>query len=86
MNREIVVGFGYAEAARDGVVVYSESNYAQENPNAINFPTAQSIEDMAAKDPEHVWRIRFYAAFAGETYQRNKNGEWVLIESNEGFA
>jgi ribosomal protein L37E len=88
MNRILAVGFGETEATKDHMLVYSETKFNSENPDAkdSDFLTAQYIEDMAVKDPEHDWRVRFYGPLHGETYQRHRDGKWVCIESNKGFA
>jgi hypothetical protein len=80
MNMLIGVGFGYAAVTRDKKVIYQEK-YGDDN-----IPTLQKFEDMAEKDPDHDWRVILNAPLRGRTYQRQGVGEWVLIESNSGFA
>jgi hypothetical protein len=41
---------------------------------------------MAAADPDHDWRIYFYAPLYEAEYQRQGDGCWVLIKKGEGFA
>lgn len=76
----IAVGFGYAALHRDGVPVWVESNDDDE------LLTCEQAEVMAYADPEHDWRIVLEGAMSGRTYQRHGDGEWVLIEQNQGFA
>lgn len=42
-------------------------------------------ERVAKRDPDHDWRIVLYGPLHGEVYQR-QDGEWLLVEKNEGFA
>jgi len=85
MARILAAGFGEVQATRDDRLVYSEYEYYKSHTKA-DFLTAQYIEDMAVEDPEHDWRITFETPLHGETYQRHRDGKWVCIESNEGFA
>lgn len=80
MERVIAVGFGSAGATRDGDSVYSESD------DEDAFCRVADIEEMAAKDPDHDWRIYFYAPLYEAEYQRHGAGQWVLIKKGEGFA
>ena len=48
--------------------------------------TVAEAEVIAAKDPEHDWRIVLYGPLRGSTYQRHAVRHWVLVEKNEGFA
>jgi hypothetical protein len=77
------VGFGSAQITRDGEFFYDgEADYHDgKEPMSIGH-----IESIAKKDPEHDWRAEFYGPLHGETYQRQGDGLWVMIESNMGFA
>lgn len=76
----ISVGFGYAALERDGKPVWHES------PKTTRPMTGRRAESMAAKDPDHDWRIVLNAPLRSATYQRHAKGEWVLIEKGLGFA
>lgn len=79
----IAVGFGSAVVTKDGEVIYSEPR----DPEPDNdYWTGADAEDAARIDPDHDWRIKLYGALSGQTYQRHSEGEWVLVEKNEGFA
>ena len=80
MDRMIAVGFGCAGYQRDGETLWQEGS--QED----NFPTVQTVEDMAAKDPDHDWRIFFAAPLYEAEYQRQGDGVWVLVKKGPGFA
>lgn len=83
LEMQIAVGFGSAYATKDEECVY-------EAPCPLDFPEkvlrVKDIEEMAAQDPDHDWRIVFYEPLHGETYQRHGSENWVCVESNMGFA
>jgi len=85
----MAVGFGDVHAWKDNELLYSEVEFMH-NPEVqegfLDFPKAQEFEDMALKDPDHDWRIRFHAPLHEETYQRQGVGLWVMIHSGPGFA
>lgn len=81
MGMLIAVGFGEAKVKKDNETVYNELHI--DDPD--EFWTTQDAENVAAKDPDHDWRIVLYAPLYGRTFQR-QDGEWVLIEENQGFA
>ena len=79
----IAVGFGSATLERDGVVVIDgEQSYGKDGIGV----TGADAEALAARDPDHAWRIVLFGPLHGETYQRHGPGEWMLVEKNEGFA
>jgi hypothetical protein len=87
----IAVGFGCAQATRDGeCVADGEVAFIVRNGIPERMPewslTFQDIEDLAMLDPDHDWRIELNGPLHGETYQRQGPGVWVCIETNEGFA
>ena len=82
MEREIAVGFGSAGYKKDGVTVWEEA----EAPDAEEYPTVASVETIAKDDPDHDWRIFFYAPLYEAEYQRQGEGIWVLVRKGEGFA
>jgi len=87
----IAVGFGCAQAYRDGDCVADgecgfivvDGKPVRCEPWSLRF---QDIEAMAVADPNHDWRIELNGPLHGETYQRQGVGVWVCIETNEGFA
>ena len=82
-DMEIAVGFGSAFLSKDSELIYSET---QDGP----IWTVADAEKLAAADPDHDWRIQKDGPLHGETFQRHANGkysgQWVCIESNQGFA
>jgi hypothetical protein len=48
--------------------------------------TVRDAEDFAAGDPDHDWRLTIKAPLYTAVYQRQSEGEWVLVERGEGFA
>ena len=78
LDMEISVGFGCATVKKDGKIVYSED----EN----NLWTVGDAEKIAAKDPEHDWRIDLPGALRGRTFQRHGDRKWVLVREYDGFS
>jgi len=67
---------------RDGVMVY----VGDIDDKCAECPTLMRFENMARKDPDHDWRYEHYTDMHGEIFQRHGRNEWVLIESNQGWA
>lgn len=83
MDRRICVGFGGAGYSRDGVPLWDEQECNGEWEDAH---TVQMVEDMAKADPDHDWRIYFFAPLYDAEYQRQGEGVWVLVRKGKGFA
>ena len=84
MNMRICVGFGEATLRKNGSIEV-DGEYLNWHQQGVKFTVADA-EDIAAKDPDHDWRIIIHAPLYGEIYQRQGPKLWVCIESNEGFA
>ncbi len=82
MDRPIVVGFGDAGYMRDGETVWCEAMAC----DGIDYPTVADVESLAKNDPDHDWRIYFFAPLYEAEYQRQADGVWVLVNKGEGFA
>jgi hypothetical protein len=80
MERMIAVGFGSAGYSKDGEILWEEC--AEDE----NFPQVSDVEAQAAADPDHDWRIFFYAPLYEAEYQRQGDGIWVLVKKGLGFA
>lgn len=78
-NFTIAVGFGSAVVLRDGEAVYEEVD--GEDPI-----TVAAAEDMAARDPDHDWRIFLVAPLYEAEFQRHAPGRWLPISRGRGFA
>lgn len=83
LNSAIAVGFGYAGLECDGEPVWVEPSIDYDEEDLM---TGAQAEAMAAADPDHDWRIVLHGPLSGRTYQRHADGEWALIEQNQGFA
>ena len=81
MDKPIAVGFGDAYVTKDGEEIYNELNVEEDG-----LWTFQDAENYALQDPNHIYRVVLYAPLHGETYERKGAGEWVLVDSNNGFA
>lgn len=79
MGALIAVGFGSALITRDGETVF-------DGERSDDFHYLSEFEAMAAAAPDHDWRCILFGPLRGKAYQRQGTGQWVLYESNEGFA
>lgn len=84
MEMMIAVGFGDARVIKNKETVYSENECCRDNWD--NAWKVQDAENAALEDPDNDWKIVMYGPMHGETYQRQNHGEWVLVETNIGFA
>jgi hypothetical protein len=82
LDMVVGVGFGVAQVTKDGEIIWSEAPDMEFD----DMPALQKFEDMAIQDPDHDWRVEIFGPMHGETYQRQGVRNWVIIESNEGFA
>jgi len=83
LEKQICVGFGSAIATRNGQCIYDGEADLQQDKEP---KTIGEIEEIAKLEPDEDWRIEFYGPLHGETYQRQGENLWVMIESNMGFA
>ncbi len=94
LGKIIAVGFGSAVATCDGMLVVDGENgllcppfWGADVPRRTEeFITFEDIERIAQADPGHDWQIRLDGPMHGETYQRQGENLWLLVEKNEGFA
>jgi len=82
MERVIAVGFG----AAGYYTTDQKYNWSEGNDPDEEFPTVADVEKMAAADPDRDWRIFFAAPLYEAEYQRQGEGEWILVKKGEGFA
>ncbi len=59
---------------------------AADAPEPEPYWDVAEVEALAAIDPDHDWRIVLFAPLHGEVFQRHGEGEWNLVEKNQGFA
>ncbi len=86
LDMVIAVGFGAAYATKDDQTIYDEMEVMHAGGEWDDFWPLSKVEELAKADPDHDWRVVMHGPLRGRTYQRHGDGEWVLIESNEGFA
>lgn len=79
----IAVGFGSAALTCDNRLVYDEPS---EPKSDDEYMTGAQAEALAAKDPDHDWRISLQGAMSGREYQRHEPSRWVLVHQDQGFA
>lgn len=78
----IAVGFGAAQLTCNGKVVWEESPRMSWH----DLLTVREAEIMANARDRMDWRIVLFGPLRGRTYQRQGEGNWVLIAQNNGFA
>ena len=84
MGRTIAVGFGSAGYSKDGKTLWDENSAVINDPDEA--PSVADVESMAMADPDHDWRIFFFAPMYEAEYQRQGICFWVLVKKGEGFA
>jgi len=98
----IGVGFGSAQVTMDDELIFAEGHddnhhfhpeielelkeIIRRSYDWDGLPILADIEELARRDPDHDWRVDPFAPLRGRTYQRHGPGQWVLINSNLGFA
>ena len=82
-DAQIAVGFGSASLTRGNRLVYGEPSDPQSDDE---YMTGAQAEALAAKDPDHDWRISLQGAMSGREYQRHGPNRWVLVHQDQGFA
>jgi hypothetical protein len=87
MEGMLAVGFGDVSVTMDDKQVYSECERTEKDGKEWDrFWTGQDAETSAMKDPDHDWRVHFYAPLYEAHYQRQGEKHWVLYEKGPGFA
>ena len=82
MSSLLAVGFGSCTVTKGKETVYDENRCASSD----EFWYAQKAEDLAKTDPDHDWRITFFAPLYDAVYQRQGEAHWVLVNKGDGFA
>ncbi len=98
MGDMVAVGFGNSYVMRDDFCIYQE-NTPHWNPDKSSplsktidvmdknvVLTVADVEKVAAEDPDHDWRIYWYAPLYEAEYQRHRDGVWYCIKTGDGFA
>ena len=82
MDTVLYNGFGGYQVQKNDDVFYCG------DPNAEwdDFKTLEEIEKEAAKTPEEKWKVILSNPLRGATWERQKDGHWILTETNQGFA
>lgn len=84
-NFIVAVGFGSADVSASGKHIISEQEWIDGDLGDAEVDL-QLVERIAQKRPELDWRISMYGPLSGQEYQRQGDGEWVLVRRDEGFA
>jgi len=67
---------------RDGELVFGGVDDRAEREH----PTLLTFERLARLNPDADWRYIRYSGLHGEVFQRHGRNDWVLVESNQGYA
>ena len=82
MDAVLYMGFGGYRVMKGAKLFYmGDSDLEWEK-----YKTLKDIEKSAKKEPNAKWKVILDNPLRGATWQRNKNGEWILKETNLGFA
>ena len=82
MDEVLYNGFGGYHVKKDNEIFYcGEPNLEWEE-----YKTLKDIEEEAKKDPHHIWTVKLNNPLRGATWGRKEKGEWILLETNQGFA
>lgn len=76
LAEQVHPGFGGARLEKDGKTAAYLSQGA----------TGYVAEERAAREPEHEWTLVIEGPLSGATYRREGENDWVLVETNGGFA
>lgn len=76
LGEQVHPGFGGARLEKDGKTVAMLAQGA----------TGRAVEDRAAADPGHEWTLVIEGPLSGAIYRREGENDWVLVETNGGFA
>ena len=73
----LAVGLGGVTIRKDDEILWSGDEPTK---------TLREYEELAQQDPDHDWRVEFYAPLSSSTYQRQGFETWICIETDQGFA
>lgn len=82
MDEVLYYGFGGYTVYRNNKVFYEGEPDAEWE----KYKTLKDIEKSAKKEPTARWKVVLNNPLRGATWRRNKEGHWVLKETNMGFA
>ncbi len=74
-----------------GYTVYkNEEHYFSEDPAEDKEweanKTLAEIEEEAKKEPTAKWEVFLFLPLRGATWTRQEDGQWLLTDTNQGFA
>ena len=82
MDTVLYQGFGGYHVTKNGKLFYMGNS----NDEWESFKKLSQIERQAKKEPKSHWRVVLNNPLRGATWRRNIKGQWILIETNQGFA
>lgn len=81
MNEVLYNGFGGYSVYKNNKLYYSGDPQGEWN----SFKTLKDIEKVAKKE-KGSWKVVLDSPLRGATWRRNEVGQWILKETNQGFA
>ncbi len=81
MDALLAVGFGGVTVTCDGREIWSEQGAENDE-----YWEGKVAEAAATKDPDHDWRVCFFAPLYEATYQRQDENYWPLVGKGGGFV
>lgn len=82
MDTVLYWGFGGYKVYKNGKMFYMGKPDAKWE----SYKTLKKIEREAKKYPRSKWVVELNNPLRGAKWKRNSKGEWVLFETNQGFA
>ena len=82
MSEILYQGFGGYSVYKGNKLFYS----GDPNGKWESFKSLKDIEKLAKKEPDAKWKVVLSNPLRGATWKRNKKGQWILKETNMGFA
>jgi len=81
MREVLYNGFGGYSVWKNNKLYYSGNPQGEWE----SFKTLKDIEKIAKKEKGN-WKVVLNNPLRGATWRRNKVGQWILKETNKGFA
>ena len=82
MSEILYYGFGGYEVFKNGELFYrGKSDIKWEK-----YKTLRQIENQAKKEPGAEWVVELNNPLRGGKWKRNNDGQYILFETNIGFA
>ena len=81
----VAVGFGSAGVSANGHHIIEEQEWIDGELGDAEV-TLSLVERVAKTRPTADWRISMFGPLSEQEYQRQGDGQWVLVRRGDGFA